>query len=216
MRAIPPYLEVLFFCCGEGFVKDREHEISIGLRDAHGGFNTQDISKEAPFSDEQATFPSLLQDLGDEIPVRLFALSIFYGFYADHQTHTANFPDGLVFFLKLTKPGQQAVTHHGAALLKVVPSNNFQGGPPLGNRNGVPPVGVEVDPLREGFSDLVSSDNSGEWRSVPDALGHDHDIGLDALVLESPEGLAGAAESRLHFVGDAYSTRCADMFVGFR
>lgn len=66
-----------------------------------------------------------------------------------------------------------------------------------------------MDPLREGFSDLVGSDDSGEWRSVPDAFSHDNDIGLDALVLESPEGLAGAAESRLHFVGDTYSTSAA-------
>jgi hypothetical protein len=45
MTAIPPYLEILFFRCGEGFVEDSEHEIGIGFCDAHGGFNAQDISK---------------------------------------------------------------------------------------------------------------------------------------------------------------------------
>ena len=120
-----------------------------------------------------------------------------------------------MFFLKFAEAAKEAFSHHRATLLEVVASHDLQGGAPLGDGDGVAAVGVEMNPLGEGLGDLVGGDDGGERGAVADAFGHDDDVGLDALGLEAPEGLAGAAEARLDLVGDADTTGGAHVFVNF-
>ena len=49
-----------------------------------------------------------------------------------------------------------------------------------------------------------------ERQAVRDALGHRHDVGLDAPVLDAPHLAAGAAEAGLHLVADEQAAVLAD------
>ena len=61
--------------------------------------------------------------------------------------------------------------------------------------------GREVVADLEGVGDLGAGDEGAQRPAVGDALGHGHDVGLDAVVLDGEE-LAGAPEAALHLVGD--------------
>lgn len=61
----------------------------------------------------------------------------------------------------------------------------------------------------------MGGDHGGERGTVANTLGHDDDVGLDALGLESPESLTGAAEAGLDFVGNADAARRTDVFINF-
>ena len=80
-----------------------------------------------------------------------------------------------------------------------------------GTRDRVASVGVEVQRFAEYLRDVRPSDDGAEGEAIADALGHHHDVGLDAVALEAPEVLSCARESRLHFVGDAQSAQATDV-----
>ena len=71
------------------------------------------------------------------------------------------------------------------------------------HRDRIAAEGVEVDPLGQRLGDLPARRHRRERPAVADALGHGHDVGDDAEVLEAPVVVAGAAEAGLHLVGDA-------------
>lgn len=55
--------------------------------------------------------------------------------------------------------------------------------------------------------------DGGHRETVPDTLGHRHDIRRDAVRLKIPKALAGSAETRLHFVGYAQAAIAPDQLV---
>ena len=120
-----------------------------------------------------------------------------------------------MLFLKFAESAEEPVPHDRAALLEVVPAHDLEGGATLGDGDGVAAVGVEMNPLGEGLGDLVGGDHRGERGTVADTLGHDDDVGLDALGLEAPEGFAGATKTGLNLVGDADTTGGTDVLVNF-
>ena len=58
--------------------------------------------------------------------------------------------------------------------------------------------------------DLGRRDRRAERQPVRDALGHRHDVGLDAPVLDAPHRAARAPEARLHLVADEDAAVLAD------
>src|SRR5271169_2303929 len=83
-------------------------------------------------------------------------------------------------------------------------------------RNRVSPEGAEeLHSVVEACRDFWASDNRGEGESISDWLAEDHNVRNNVLRFESPEVRAQAAETDLHFVGDADAARCADVLVGF-
>ena len=92
-------------------------------------------------------------------------------------------------------------------------SIDFERGQALGHGDRVAAEGVEVDAVFHHGGDFGPRHAGAERHAVADALGHRHQVGRDAPVLEAPEMLAGAAEAGLHFVGDAQAAVLADDVV---
>jgi hypothetical protein len=51
--------------------------------------------------------------------------------------------------------------------------------------------------------------------AISERLAHCHDVGLDAVPQKAPESVAGAAQARLHFVGDEHAAGLVDCLTGF-
>ena len=192
---------------GEGFVEDSEHEIDIGFGDAHWRFDPEDISKETALADEETAFPALFEDFGNGFAIGFFGFTVFHRFDPDHKAHATNITDRLVFFLEFAKSIEETFAKGGTPLLKIVPPHDLESGPTLGHGNGISSVGIEMDSLGKSFGDFVGSDDGGKGCAVADAFGHDDNVGLNALVLKTPEGFACAAEASLDFIGDAETIR---------
>ena len=74
---------------------------------------------------------------------------------------------------------------------------------------GLPP-NVEMVFALPGRGDLVGGDRGAHGEAFGDALGHDHDVGLHAPVLDAEPRVARAAEARLHLVDDQQAAEAAD------
>ena len=74
-------------------------------------------------------------------------------------------------------------------------------------------VRVEVLGFAEGTAYVRSRAYGAEGVAVADALGHDDDVGDDAVTLEAPEVGARAAEARLHLVRDQQAAERAHVLV---
>ena len=66
---------------------------------------------------------------------------------------------------------------------------------------GLPPKVERWSPSWKESAISARADEGAQRPAVGDALGHGHDVGLDAEVLDG-EQLAGAPEAALHLVGD--------------
>ena len=122
---------------------------------------------------------------------------------AEHQAHAADLADQGVALLELEEPGLEVAADASGVPLDVLGVDDFEGGQPLGHRDGVAAEGVEVDAVLHRPGDLGAGDAGAERGAVADPLGHRDEVGRDAPVLEAPEVLAGAAEAGLDLVGDA-------------
>ena len=75
---------------------------------------------------------------------------------------------------------------------------------------GLPPKVEMFPPFQESAMAVVAR-TAPIGMAVGDALGHRHDVGLDAVVvLDAPHLAAGAAEARLHLVADEDAAVLAD------
>ena len=67
--------------------------------------------------------------------------------------------------------------------------------------------------MGERMSDFCSGGHGGEGSAVSDGFGHDDDIWLHLLPLESPGFLADPAETRLHLIRNIQPAHFFDQFV---
>lgn len=67
---------------------------------------------------------------------------------------------------------------------------------------------VEVDALGECCCNFWCCHHCCQGQTIANALGHCHNVGLNALVLEAPKVAAGAAEARLNLVSYAHTSVC--------
>src|SRR5437870_13867671 len=67
--------------------------------------------------------------------------------------------------------------------------------------------------LREGGRYFRCRYDCAERATVTDSFCHRHNVRNHPLCFETPVMCAGPTKSRLHFIGDAQATGCADVFV---
>ena len=88
---------------------------------------------------------------------------------------------------------------------------------PIGARHRVAAERAEVlHAVVERVGDRARRRHRADRMAVAERLAHHDDVGHDALILERPEARAHAAESRLHFVGDADAAGRAHVLVHVR
>ena len=85
---------------------------------------------------------------------------------------------------------------------------------PRRSREVSPPIELKNDPSRaQLLGDRAGGDDGADRDPVAGALGHRHDVGHDALLLEAPEVVAESSVAHLHLVGDAEAARGPDRRV---
>ena len=99
----------------EGFVEDGENKVDVRFGDAHRRFDAENVSKKTTLADEEAAFPALFENFGDELPIRFLGFAVLDGFHADHQAHAPDISNGFMFFLKFTKSVEQTIPEGGAS-----------------------------------------------------------------------------------------------------
>src|SRR5262249_31540631 len=135
---------------------------------------------------------------------------------AKHEAHPADLADQGVTLLEFEQTGLQMGADASAILLDTLGVDDLERRQSLGHRDGIATKGGEVDTACHRSGDLGAGDARSECDAVAHPLGHRHEVGDHAPVLESPEMLARAAEARLHLVSDAESTMFADDLIGNR
>ena len=74
-------------------------KIGVGLIDAHGRGETNRLSPQPTFADEQTHFARVFEHLSAFRFGRFFGLAIFHHFDTEHQTFAANVADDRIFRL---------------------------------------------------------------------------------------------------------------------
>src|SRR6266404_1524496 len=187
----------------ERSVEDFEEKIGVLFVDAHWWREPDRLTPKSAFAEKQAHFFAGLHDLRAFFLGRLLRLSIFHQLDPEQQSFAAHIADDVVFFSQLSESGENPVSDLERICLELFAIDYVEDRTGLRADNRISPESVEVYSLRERRGNFRSRHNRTHWTTVTNSLRHRHDVGNNILGFESPIVTAGAAETRLHFVGDA-------------
>mmetsp|Transcript_20748 Transcript_20748/g.64352 ORF Transcript_20748/g.64352 Transcript_20748/m.64352 type:complete len:309 (+) Transcript_20748:281-1207(+) len=189
------------------------HEVGVLLGEAHRRLGAEHVAVDAALADEHAQVAQPLEDVRRLRRGRLLGGAIRHQLHAQHQPPAANVADNVVLVLELQQPLLEVPAHHGAILLQVLVVNGAQHRAPHRTDDWIAAIRVEVQALRKRLRNLGRGHHRRQREAVADALGHRHNVGDDAMVLEAPVVGARAPKARLHLVGDAQPAMLADELV---
>mmetsp|Transcript_27549 Transcript_27549/g.70158 ORF Transcript_27549/g.70158 Transcript_27549/m.70158 type:complete len:243 (+) Transcript_27549:383-1111(+) len=199
-----------------GRVHDVHQEVGVRLAEAHGRLDAEHVAVDAALAHEDARVLHALHALGQLALGGLLCGAVLDKLHAQHEPLAAHVTDNVVLGLQRTQPRLEVAPHLLAVLLPPLLVHHAQHRAPARAAHRVAAVRVEVQPARHGGGDLGRGHHSCQGQAVADALGHGHDVGGHALVLEAPVRGACAPEPGLHLVRDADASRLPDDLVHFR
>src|SRR6266404_9942970 len=118
-----------------------------------------------------------------------------------------------VLLLEPVQSSENMITDLERIFLQFLALDHVQHSSSLRAHDWISAKSIEVRALPERGGDFRRGHDRAERTTVTDSFGHCHDIGNHTLGFESPIMCAGAAEARLHFIGDAQTAGAANMFV---
>ena len=215
-RAGPFHLTSVFDAAAPSASLERVDEDLDGLggllpRHAHGGGDAQDVSVQSPQTDQQALAATYLEHLPCRRSIRhdgawLDELD------ADHESPSPY----LGHHAESGRAGLELVEEEAAHLegvaLKVVAEQIVQiGERPGGGQRIAAEGGDRVGADR--VDEVAPTDDTTDGQTVPQALGEGHQIGHEAVRLETPEVVAGAPPAGLHLIGDEEDAVLVEHFL---
>ena len=162
--------------------------------------------------------PPLLHPLGDlrGFPGRGFERGpVAHQLHAQVEPAPADVPDERVHFPEAFQPFLHPPADAERVLLEALVAQDVEDGQADRAGDRIAAVRVEIlHSVGERCGDLGGRDHRAERVAVADRLSQRHDVGHDALGLESPDVRPDPAESHLHLVGHADPARQPDVRVG--
>ncbi len=169
--------------------------------DAKWRADSQHVPVGAGLGCHQFVLAGKLEELVHLPSGRFLRCAVLHQFRCHHEA--PDIADEVVLLFHVLQRLQHGRAHYPGIVDQSAFVDYAQHRPPCRAGYRVGPVGVEVELARHGLGDVALCHHCTQRESIADALGQDHDIGNDAVMLECPVSLPGATEARLDLVHDA-------------
>ena len=143
-----------------------------------------------------------------EEPLQRFGVRLFivaHELHRLHESHSPNVPDDGILLLESFEPISQPFPHHASVLDEIFFFDDLNRRKRRCSRHRIAAKGRDGHPF-DAVRHLGRSDGRADGHAIGHAFGKGHNIGLHAPLLYAEHLAAGAAPTRLNFIGDEQPT----------